>query len=168
MTSPGLAPGLVPKGQDRISSSKSVLNMSPSKLRLDPSLSIKVLPHPCSSQTLFRPISPEPLLSEPLLATPDSFEPPERLQAHNKKSAGTKQVSRSAFLATSDCGCVNTQKTSPSTQKLIQVTQKTIPITHLTIPSTQLTNPGTRPQKILKETTKDVFSLKASCHLRCH
>ena len=49
--------------------SKSILNMSPSKLRLDPSLSIKVLPHRCSSQTLFRLISPGPLFAEPLLAT---------------------------------------------------------------------------------------------------
>ena len=65
---PGPGPGPRPKGQDgdRISSSKSVLNMSPSKLRLDSSLPIKILPHPCSSQTLFRPVSPEPLLTEPL------------------------------------------------------------------------------------------------------
>ena len=64
-------PGPGPRGQDRISYSKSVLNMSPSKLRLDPSLSIKVLPHPCSSQTLFRLIPPEPLFAEPILVTPE-------------------------------------------------------------------------------------------------
>ena len=49
---PGPASGPRPKGQDCISSSSLILNVAPSKLRLAASLSIKVLPHPCASQTL--------------------------------------------------------------------------------------------------------------------
>ena len=59
-----VAPSPRPGGRDCISSSKLVQNRSPTKLRPDPSLSVKVLPHPCSSQTLFQPISPEHHLSK--------------------------------------------------------------------------------------------------------
>ena len=48
------APRLRPKDQDHIFSSKAVLNLSPSKLRLDLSSSIANTGHPYSSQTLFQ------------------------------------------------------------------------------------------------------------------
>ena len=45
--------------------STSMLNRSPSKLQLDPSLPIKVLSRRCPSQTLFQLVSPEHLRSGP-------------------------------------------------------------------------------------------------------
>ena len=65
--------GRRPKGPDRFSAVKLVLSVSPSKLRLDANLSVKI-PAP-AGLNLFRLISPKSFLSERLLANPEVEHP---------------------------------------------------------------------------------------------